>query len=177
MNMKEINILGAKIQPNREIKILKEFKEFAMRGNVVDLAVGVVIGAAFGKIITAIVNDLIMPPISKLTGGINFANQFINLSPGKMLKGEPIKTLADAKAAEVPVIAYGDFLTTVLDFLIVAFCIFLMVKGINRLQRQPPPPPPPPPEPTAQEKLLAEIRDILKARQQTLGADAGAAKM
>ena len=171
--MKEINILGAKIQPDREIKILKEFKEFAMRGNVVDLAVGVVIGAAFGKIITAIVNDLIMPPISKLTGGINFANQFINLSPGKMLaNGQPIKTLAEAKTAEVPVIAYGDFFTTVLDFVIVAFCIFLMVKGVNRLQRQPPPPPPPPPEPTAQEKLLAEIRDILKARQQTLVSDA-----
>ncbi|HEX4646882.1 MAG TPA: large conductance mechanosensitive channel protein MscL [Verrucomicrobiae bacterium] len=148
------------------MKILKEFKEFAMRGNVIDLAVGVIIGGAFGKIITAIVNDLIMPPISKLTGGINFANQFINLSPGKtQTNGLPIVTMAQAKAAEVPVIAYGDFFTTVLDFLIVAFCIFLMVKMINRLQRQPPPPPPPPPEPTPQEKLLAEIRDLLKARQ------------
>ena len=164
--MKELNILGAKIQPNREIKILKEFKEFAMRGNVVDLAVGVIIGGAFGKIITAIVNDLIMPPISKLTGGINFANKFINLDPQKMLPGgEAVKTLEDAKKAGVPVIAYGDFLTTVLDFLIVAFCVFLMVKMINKLQRQPAPAPPPPPEPTPQEKLLAEIRDILKARQ------------
>ena len=174
--MKELNILGAKIQPDKEIKILKEFKEFAMRGNVVDLAVGVIIGGAFGKIVTAIVNDLIMPPISKLTGGINFANKFINLDPQKMLpsgeavktllpSGEVIKTLDEAKKAGVPVIAYGDFLTTVLDFLIVAFCVFLMVKMINKLQRQPTPAPPPPPEPTPQEKLLAEIRDILKARQ------------
>src|SRR5258708_14887146 len=164
--MKELNILGAKIQPDREIKILREFKEFALRGNVMDLAVGVIIGGAFGKIITAIVNDLIMPPISKLTGGINFANKFINLDPQKMLPGgEVIKTLDDAKKVGVPVIAYGDFLTTVLDFIIVAFCIFLMVKMINKLQRQPAPAPPPPPEPTPQEKLLAEIRDILKARQ------------
>lgn len=164
--MKELNILGAKIQPDREIKILKEFKEFALRGNVMDLAVGVIIGGAFGKIITAVVNDLIMPPISKLTGGINFANKFINLDPQKMLPGgEVIKTLDEAKKVGVPVIAYGDFLTTVLDFLIVAFCIFLMVKMINKLQRQPAPAPPPPPEPTPQEKLLAEIRDILKARQ------------
>jgi large conductance mechanosensitive channel len=164
--MKELNILGAKIQPEKEIKILKEFKEFAMRGNVVDLAVGVIIGGAFGKIVTAIVNDLIMPPISKLTGGINFANKFINLDPQKMLpSGEAVKTLDEAKKAGVPVIAYGDFLTTVLDFLIVAFCVFLMVKMINKLQRQPAPAPPPPPEPTPQEKLLAEIRDILKARQ------------
>ncbi len=164
--MKELNILGAKIQPDREIKILREFKEFALRGNVMDLAVGVIIGGAFGKIITAIVNDLIMPPISKLTGGINFANKFINLDPQKMLPGgEVVKTLDEAKKVGVPVIAYGDFLTTVLDFLIVAFCIFLMVKMINKLQRQPAPAPPPPPEPTPQEKLLAEIRDILKARQ------------
>jgi large conductance mechanosensitive channel len=164
--MKELNILGAKIQPDKEIKILKEFKEFAMRGNVVDLAVGVIIGGAFGKIITAIVNDLIMPPISKLTGGINFANKFINLDPQKLLPGgEVVKTLDEAKKVGVPVIAYGDFLTTVLDFLIVAFCVFLMVKMINKLQRQPAPAPPPPPEPTPQEKLLAEIRDILKARQ------------
>src|SRR5260370_41590881 len=127
--MKELNILGAKIQPNREIKILKEFKEFAMRGNVVDLAVGVIIGGAFGKIITAIVNDLIMPPISKLTGGINFANKFINLDPQKMLPGgEPVKTLEDAKKAGGPVIAYGAFLTTVLDVLILRFRVVLMVE-------------------------------------------------
>src|SRR5260370_41192647 len=96
--MKELNILGAKFQPDREIKILKEFKEFALRGNVMDLAVGVIIGGAFGKIITAIVNDLIMPPISKLTGGINFANKFINLDPEKMLpSGEVIKTMLPSR--------------------------------------------------------------------------------
>src|SRR5215475_14018582 len=108
------------------MSILKEFKEFAMRGNVVDLAVGVVIGAAFGKIVTSLVNDVIMPPIGKLTGGVDFKDMFINLDPAKQTKAhEAVKTLADAKDAGAAVIAYGSFLSTILDFLIVAFCIFL----------------------------------------------------
>ena len=143
----------------KQLAIFKEFKEFAVRGNVVDLAVGVVIGGAFGTIVSSLVKDVIMPPISKLTGDVNFANLFINLAPHKVTD-VPIKTLKDATEHAVPVIAYGQFLTNVVDFLIVAFCIFLMVKAINKLMRQTPPPP----EPTAQEKLLTEIRDLLKAR-------------
>jgi large conductance mechanosensitive channel len=144
------------------MSILKEFKEFAMRGNVVDLAVGVVIGAAFGKIVTSLVTDVIMPPIGKLTGGVDFKELFINLDPGKMTKaGAAVKTLTDAKDAGAAVISYGSFLSTILDFLIVAFCIFLLVKVMNRLWKQPAPAAP---EPTAQEKLLVEIRDLLKAK-------------
>ena len=152
------------------MSILKEFKEFAMRGNVVDLAVGVVIGAAFGKIVTSLVNDLIMPPIGKLTGGVDFNDKFINLDPAKLekyLSAHPEivdrshMTLAQAKLAGAAVIAYGSFLSTILDFLIVAFCIFLVVKLMNKLWKQPAPAAP---EPTAQEKLLTEIRDLLKAK-------------
>ena len=156
--MKDLNIENA---AKKQLAIFKEFKEFAMRGNVLDLAVGVVIGGAFGKIVSSLVADVVMPPISKLTGSVNFANLFINLDPHKTLKdGSAVRTLAEAKIAEVPVIAYGQFLTNVVDFVIVAFCVFLMVKVINKLNRNPPPPPEPPP----QEKLLAEIRDLLKAR-------------
>src|ERR1043166_1935590 len=114
------------------MSILKEFKAFAMRGNVVDLAVGVVIGAAFGKIVTSLVNDIIMPPIGKLTGGVDFKDLFINLDPGKLTKaGAPVKTIVDAKDAGAAVIAYGSFVNTILDFVIVAFCIFLVVKIMN----------------------------------------------
>jgi large conductance mechanosensitive channel len=145
--------------------MLKEFKEFAMRGNVVDLAVGVVIGAAFGKIVTSLVQDIIMPPIGKATGGVNFADLFVNLDPSKRLpNGDPVTSLAQAKQVGAAVVAYGTFINNVLDFIIIAFCIFMVVKGINTLKRKPQPAPPgPPPEPSAQEKLLAEIRDILKA--------------
>ncbi|HXT12370.1 MAG TPA: large conductance mechanosensitive channel protein MscL [Candidatus Angelobacter sp.] len=142
------------------MSILKEFKEFAMRGNVVDLAVGVVIGAAFGRIVTSLVNDIIMPPIGKLTGGVDFNDKFFILDRGKLEPGQHV-TLAQAKAAGASVIGYGTFLSTVLDFLIVAFCIFLLVKLMNRLWKQPAAAPP---EPTPQEKLLAEIRDLLRAK-------------
>ena len=142
------------------MSMLKEFKEFAMRGNVVDLAVGVIIGAAFGKIVTALVSDMVMPPIGKAMGGMNFADLFISLDPSK-----PATSLAQAKAAGAAVIAYGSFINTVIDFIIVAFCIFLLVKGMNALRKQPAPPPPAPPEPTREEKLLTEIRDLLKAKQ------------
>ena len=115
----------------------KEFKEFAMRGNVVDLAVGVIIGAGFGKIVTSIVTDILMPPIGKAMGGVNFADLFINLDPGKRLpNGDPITSLAQAKSAGAAVIAYGQFINTVLDFVIVAACIFAVVKGMNTLKRR-----------------------------------------
>lgn len=151
------------------MSILKEFKEFAMRGSVVDLAIGVVIGAAFGKIVTSLVNDIIMPPIGILTGGVNFNDKFVSLDPGKLnqyISAHPgldraHLTLAQAKESGAAVIAYGSFLSTILDFLIVAFCIFLVVKGMNRLWKKPPAAPP---EPTPTEKLLAEIRDTLKAK-------------
>lgn len=148
------------------MSMIKEFKEFAMRGNVVDLAVGVIIGGAFGKIVTSMVNDILMPPIGKAMGGVNFADLFINLDPSKVAKdGSAIKSLAQAKEAGAAVIAYGSFINTVIDFLIVAFCIFMVIKAMNTMKKNPPPAAPaPPPEPTKEEKLLTEIRDILKAR-------------
>src|SRR5438105_12108403 len=143
------------------MSILKEFKEFAMKGNVVDLAVGVVIGAAFGSVVTSAVKDLIMPPIGRIMGGVNFSDLFINLDPSKTGKGgEPIVSLANATAAGVPVIAYGQFINVAINFLIVAMAVFLLVKAINIMRRKPAPAP----EPTAQEKLLIEIRDLLRAR-------------
>ena len=110
--------------------MLKEFKEFIARGNVIDLAVGVIIGAAFGKIVTSLVNDIIMPPIGMLLGGIDFANMFL------ALRGSPA-TLDEAKAANIPVIKYGVLINTLIEFLIIAFVIFLVVKAVNRLKRQP----------------------------------------
>jgi large conductance mechanosensitive channel len=145
------------------MSMIKEFKEFAMKGNVVDLAVAVIIGGAFGKIITSVVNDIIMPPIGKMMGGVNFSDLFINLDPSKLAKdGSVIKSLAQAKEAGAAVIAYGSFINTVIDFTIVAFCIFMIVKAMNAMNKKPAPAAPP--EPTKEEKLLGEIRDILKAR-------------
>jgi len=140
--------------------MLKEFKEFALRGNVVDLAVGVIIGAAFGKIVTSLVNDVIMPPISKATGGVSFTDKFVILDHTKV-GTNMVNTLVQAKATGAPVLAYGNFLQNVLDFILVAFCIFLMVKAINTLRRrfdmQAAAA-----APTPTEALLAEIRDTLK---------------
>jgi large conductance mechanosensitive channel len=110
--------------------VWKEFKEFAVKGNAIDLAVGVIIGAAFGKIVTSIVEDLLMPPIGRVVGNLDFSNLYIRLSD----KVAPGLSLADAKKAG-PVFAYGNFITTTINFLIVAFCIFLVVKGINHLKR------------------------------------------
>ena len=110
--------------------MIEEFKKFIMRGNVLDMAVGIIIGAAFGKIVTSFVNDVLMPPIGLILGQVDFSNLFINLS------GKPVATLAEAKAAGLPVIAYGSFLNAVIDFLIVAFAIFLMIKQVNRLVPQ-----------------------------------------
>lgn len=114
----------------------KEFREFAMRGNVVDLAVGLVVGAAFGKIVTSFVSDILMPPLGLALGKVDFSNLFINLSGGSY------RSLADAKAAGAATINYGAFINTVIDFVIVAFAIFLLVRGINRLRREPAPPTP-----------------------------------
>ena len=148
------------------MSVIKEFKEFAMKGNVVDLAVGVIIGAAFGKVVSSAVADIIMPPIGKIMGGVNFSDLFINLDPSKHLpNGDPVTSLAQAKTTGVAVIAYGQFFSTILDFLIVAFCIFLMIKAINAMKRKPAAPVPVVVvEPPAQEKLLMEIRDLLKSR-------------
>lgn len=145
--------------------MLKEFKEFAMRGNVIDLAVGVIIGTAFGKVVTSVVNDIIMPPIGAALGGVDFKDLFYNLDPSKLTKaGAAVKSLADAKDASAAVIAYGAFINTVIDFTIVAFCIFMIVKVMNTLMKKPAPAPTAPPEPTKEEKLLTEIRDVLKSR-------------
>jgi large conductance mechanosensitive channel len=137
----------------------REFEEFAMRGNVVDLAVGIILGAAFTTIVNSLVNDIIMPPLGLAIGGLDFSNFFVTL------KGGSYPTLEAAKAAGAVTINYGLFLNAVLRFIIVAVAIFLLVKQINRLQRQEAAEaPPPPPEPPRQELLLAEIRDLLSAR-------------
>jgi large conductance mechanosensitive channel len=136
----------------------REFKEFAMRGNVVDLAVGIVIGVAFGAIVNSLVQDIIMPPIGLIMGNVDFSDLFINLS------GQDYPSLAAARAAGAPVIAYGSFINAVINFIIVAFAIFLVVKGMNRLRRVQEKAPEETPVPPRQEILLEEIRDILKAR-------------
>ena len=110
--------------------MLKEFKEFIMRGNVLDMAIGIIIGGAFGKIITSLVNDILMPPIGVLLGNVDFASLFINLS------GKPYASLADAKAAGAATINYGLFVNTVIDFVIVAFVIFLLIRAVNRMRRE-----------------------------------------
>jgi large conductance mechanosensitive channel len=135
-----------------------EFKEFAVKGNVVDLAVGVVIGAAFGKIVTSLVEDVIMPPIGMVLGKMDFANLYVNLSGGSYA------SLADAKKAGAATINYGAFLNNVLGFLIVAFAIFIVVKAINRMRREEAAAPSAPPAPTREEELLTDIRDLLKQR-------------
>ena len=135
---------------------VKEFREFAIKGNVIDLAVGVIIGAAFGKIVNSLVNDLVMPPIGMLLGGASFSDLLYSLD------GKDYESIAIAKQAGAPIIAYGSFFQTILEFFIVAFAVFLMIKGINRLKRR---------EEvvvvvevaqtTKQEALLTEIRDLL----------------
>lgn len=138
--------------------MLKEFKEFAMRGNVVDMAVGIIIGAAFGRIVSSLVNDVVMPPIGLLMGGLDFSNLFVNLSGGAY------ESLAAAEEAGAPIIKYGMFINNVLDFVIVAFVIFMVIKGMNSLKRkqEAPAEPAAPQEPSDEVKLLTEIRDALK---------------
>jgi len=140
--------------------MLKEFKEFAMKGNVLDMAIGVIIGGAFGKIVSSLVSDVLMPPLGLLMGKVDFSSLFIDLSDTSP------QSLAAAKAAGAPTLNYGVFLQSMFDFLIIAFVIFMLVKQVNRFKNEAPPTPPsPPPGPTNEEKLLMEIRDALKGRQ------------
>jgi large conductance mechanosensitive channel len=132
--------------------IIQEFKDFAMKGNVVDLAVGFIIGAAFGKIVTSLVNDVVMPPLGILIGGVDFKDLAITLKPA-------------TGTAPAVMLKYGAFINTLIDFLIVAFAIFMMIKVLYSLKKKERAKPAAPPEPTAQEKLLAEIRDLLKHRK------------
>ena len=133
------------------MSMMKEFKEFAMRGNVMDMAVGIIIGAAFGKIVSSLVNDVIMPPIGMLLGGIDFSDFSVVLK----------QAVGDAPAV---ILKYGVFINTIIDFIIVALAIFLVIKGMNSLKRKEEAAPPEPPKPTKQEILLTEIRDALKSR-------------
>jgi large conductance mechanosensitive channel len=132
--------------------MMKEFREFAVRGNVMDMAVGIIIGTAFGKIVSSFVADVIMPPIGVLVGGIDFTNLAFTIKEA-------------AGAAPAVVISYGKFIMTIVDFIIIAFAIFLVIKGINSLKREDEEAPKAPPAPPAQEVLLAEIRDLLKDRK------------
>ena len=131
------------------MKILDEFKQFAMKGNMVDMAVGIIIGAAFGKIVTSLVNDIIMPPIGLLLGGVNFTD---------------LKVVMKAATEVNPAVTwnYGSFIQVAIDFLIVAFVIFMLIKGINAMKKKEEPAPAPPPAPTKDQVLLTEIRDLLK---------------
>ncbi len=134
------------------MQIIKEFKEFAVKGNVIDMAVGIIIGAAFGKIVSSLVADVVTPPIGFLLGGVDFSNLAITLK---------------AAAGEAPavVLSYGKFIQTVFDFTIVAAAIFMMIKGINTLKRKEKEAPAAPPEPSKEEQLLTEIRDLLKEKK------------
>src|SRR5947199_3087323 len=138
------------------MRMLKEFREFAMKGNVVDLAVGVIIGAAFGAIVNSLVGDVIMPMIGAVTGGLDFSNYFTPLS-----KAVTATNLADAKR-QGAVLAWGSFLTLALNFLIIAFVLFLVIRLINKLKRREEAAPSAPPKPTREVELLTEIRDLLK---------------
>lgn len=145
----------------KENGFMAEFKQFIARGNVLDMAVGVIIGGAFGKISTSLVNDVIMPAVSMLTGGVDFTGWKWVLKEAVVENGEEI-------AAAVS-INYGSFLSTILDFLIIAFAVFCLIKGLNRLHRkkeEAPAEPPAPPAPSPEETLLAEIRDLLKDQRQ-----------
>ena len=138
------------------MSIASEFKEFAVKGNVIDLAVGVIIGGAFGKIVDSLVSDIIMPIVSKIFGGLDFSNYYVPLA------GQTATVLAEARKAGA-VLAYGNFITVALNFVILAFIIFMMVKQINRLRSETPAAPPAPPAPTPEDVLLLrEIRDALK---------------
>lgn len=133
------------------MSFLSEFKDFAVKGNVMDMAVGVIIGGAFGKIVTSVIDDIIMPPVGLVLGGMDFSKLAVTLKEAQ----------GDAPAV---LLKWGAFVQTVMDFTILAFCIFLMVKAINNWKKEAPPEPEAPAEPTNEEKLLAEIRDLLKAK-------------
>ena len=136
---------------------ISEFKEFAMKGNVMDMAVGVIIGGAFGKIVSSLVDDVIMPLVGSMVGGVDFTNKYIALSD-KITAGLPLEKAKELGA----VFAYGQFIQNIIDFLIIAICIFLVINGMNKVMKKKAEEPAPDPEPSAEEKLLTEIRDLLK---------------
>ena len=145
-------------------KFLSEFKDFAVRGNVMDMAVGVIIGGAFGKIVSSLVSDVFMPLVSLLVGGIDFTNWFIQLGNREVI----YDTLAKAKEAGVAVLSFGNFMQVTFGFIITAFCIFLFIKGVNAFKKkeeEKPAEPAPEPAPSKEELLLTEIRDLLKNKQ------------
>ena len=139
--------------------MLQQFKKFALRGNVVDLAIGVIIGAAFGKIVGSLVDDVIMPIIGRIFGGLDFTNYFVGLTPA----ASQAPTYDAAKKAGAT-LGYGTFITVSVNFIIIAFVLFLLIRGMNRLIKQEEQAPPPPAPPTKDQELLTEIRDLLKAR-------------
>ena len=134
--------------------MIEEFRQFAFKGNVIDLAVGVIIGAAFGKIVTSLVNNIFMPILGLILGKVDFSNLFI------VLNGQQAASLKEAADKGIPVFAYGMFINTVIEFMIIAFCLFLVIKQVNRFKK-----PAPAAGPSAQEKLLTEIRDLLKTER------------
>lgn len=138
------------------MSFISEFKEFAVKGNVVDMAVGVIIGGAFGKIVSSLVQDVVMPVVGRIVGGVDFTNLYINLGEGEF------ESLAAAEKAGAPLVKYGVFINTALDFLIIALVIFLAIKAINRMKRETPPEPEAPQEDPEDIRLLREIRDALK---------------
>lgn len=140
------------------MSFIKEFKTFAMRGNMIDMAVGIIIGGAFGKIVTSLVNDVMMPPLGKLLGNMDFSNFFLTLGEGEYT------TLQAAKDAGVPVLAFGSFANEFINFIIMAFAVFLLIKAINTMKKKEEAAPTLPPAPSNEEKLLAEIRDVLKSK-------------
>ena len=141
--------------------MLKEFREFAMRGNVVDLAIGVIIGAAFGKIVGSLVDDVIMPVIGRIFGGLDFTNYFVGLTAASSQA-----TTYDAAKKAGATLGYGTFITVTVNFIIIAFVLFLLIRGMNRMIKQEEAAPPPPKPPSKEEELLAEIRDLLKVTVQ-----------
>lgn len=142
--------------------MLKEFKAFAVKGNVVDMAVGIIIGGAFGTIVSSLVNDVIMPPVGLLLGGVDFAEQYLLLQAGEPLP--PYVSLDAAREAGAVTLNYGLFVNAVISFLIVAFSVFILVRQFNRLKKELEAKPPAPPAPSQEQVLLAEIRDLLKSR-------------
>ena len=142
--------------------MLKEFKEFAVKGNVLDMAVGIIIGAAFGTVVKSLVADVMMPPIGLLLGGVDFSNLFVTVSQGSV--AGPYETLAAAQEAGAVTINYGLFANEVVSFTIVAFAVFMLVRSFNKLKKEEEAAPAAPPAPSAEETLLSEIRDLLKAQ-------------
>jgi large conductance mechanosensitive channel len=159
---KKVVFRGALKLNSKTMKFIKEFKDFAMRRNVLDMAVGIIIGATFGKIIASLVSDVLMPPIGLLVGGLNFTDIVITL------KGAVLDPVTGGVLKEAVILKIGSFIQTLVDFLIIACAIFILIKGVNRMNRKKEevPAPAAPPEPSNEEKLLAEIRDLLKDRRQ-----------